>query len=536
MFLLAGSLSLIACGADTHDDATADSEETTQVLRRGNGGDPGTLDPALAEDVHAFNVLIDLYEGLVAEAADGSLVQGVAESWDISDGGLTYRFKLRPEARWSNGDPVVAENFVNAMRRAASPEITSAYGFLLEPIQNFSDIKSGEKPMEQLGVSAIDETTLEIRLAAPVSYFLSVLAMPITYPLHRETPTPAQFSNSDGFVSNGAYVLADRQIEGLIRLTRNDKYWDNDSTAIETIEYLPVVDNISELNRYRAGELDITATIPPSHYRTVETTLPGELRVAPALAFYYLAFDLSEPPFDNIALRQALSMAIDRQQLVSLIGRGEQPAYGVVPPGVANHVRAEYEWHDLSPADREQQAKALYRAAGYDADNPLTLRLTYDVGDIHERVALTVSSMWHDVLGAEVELDKREWKYFLDTREDRSEWQVMRFAWVGDYNDASTFTDIFRSQSPQNLPRYENSDYDHALDLAAMDLRQENRMALMTDAEQMLLDDYPIAPLYFFVSKHLVKSRVMGFEDNVLDRHPSKYLSISSNGAIEPTN
>jgi oligopeptide transport system substrate-binding protein len=206
-------------------------------------------------------------------------------------------------------------------------------------------------------------------------------------------------------------------------------------------------------------------------------------------------------------------MAIDRETLVKVLGRGEQAAFGIVPPGVANHVSAYFSWENMTANDRQAAAQDLLRQAGYDDDLPLHFRLTYDTGDVHETVALAVSSMWQDVLGIEVELDKKEWKYFLATREDRSAWQVMRFAWIGDYNDPGTFTDIFRSDSQQNLPGYSIPEYDRLFKYAA--------------AESLLLHDYPIAPLYFYVSKHLVSSRVKDFENNVLDRHPTQFLRLN---------
>ena len=332
------------------------------------------------------------------------------------------------------------------------------------------------------------------------------------------------------FVGNGAYVLATREAGHPIRLRRNTHYWDAESVQIAEIDYVPVADDVAELNMYRAGELDITGVIPSSHVEIVKRDLPNETRIAPTLAFYYFAFDLTEPPLDSRELRQALSMAIDREQLVAMLGRGEQAAYGIVPPGVANHQGARYAWQDMTTQDRHDRAREVFESAGYEPGEPLQLKVTYDVGGIHERVALAISSMWHEVLGVEVELEKKEWKYFLDTRENREEWQVMRFSWFGDYNGAATFTDIFRSASSQNLPHYASAEYDKKTSQAAIELNPETRAALMGEAEEILLNDYPIAPLYFYVSKHMVKPYVTGFEDNVLDRHPSKYLSIESDG------
>ncbi|MGB5330900.1 MAG: peptide ABC transporter substrate-binding protein [Woeseiaceae bacterium] len=510
---------VLAVGCDGSSDSSS-----TSVIYRGNGGDPGSLDPALAEDVHAFNILTDLYEGLVAQSATGELIPGAAKSWTISDDNLTYTFMLRDNGRWSNGDPVTSLDFVNAFRRVANPDTASMYGFLLEPILHFTEVQNGSLPADKLGVTAVNERILEIRLLEPSPQILSVLSMPISFPTHNSTIAKRTYSDPDAFVGNGAYSLIGYNIGGVTRLRRSPMYWDAGSVAVEEIVYLPIVEPGTELNMYRAGELDITNSIPTEHIRLLRENRPDELRIAPSLALYYLAFDLTEPPLDNALLREALTMAINREQLVSLLGRGEEAAFGIVPHGVTGHVGSEFTWRSFSNDDRLRRARALYRDAGYGKDSPLTIKYTYDPGDIHEKVALAVSGMWRDILGVEVTLEKREWQYFLQTRDNRAEWQVMRFAWFGDYNHASTFTNIFRSGDRQNLSAYANPEYDRLLAAASSETDPASRAAHMTRAESILLADHPIAPLYFFVSKHLVRPGIAGFEDNVLDRHPSKYL------------
>jgi len=527
-FIVVLVLSLIAaCGPSTNGPGSAQGRDDPLVLRRGNGGDPQTLNPVLAEDVQAFNILGDLYEGLVQEAGDGSLIPGVAERWDVSSDGLRYVFYLRPEAIWSDGTRVTADHFVATFHKVLSPESNSAYAFLLENVRNAKAVLNGRAAIDELGVSSPDPQTLIIELDAPAPYFPGVLAMPIAYPLYSaDESMSARFRDPAHFVGNGPYVLDQWRVGESIRLRKNLRYRNADNVAIDIVEFLPIVDPGAELNMYRAGELDITNTVPPAAISGLREAAGDALRIAPSLALYYLAFDLSEPPFDDLRLRQALSMAIDREALVSVLGRGEQGAYGLVPPGVAGHLGAAYQWRNMPMAERRATARDLYEDAGYGEDQPLRLKLTYDVGDVHETVALAVSSMWRESLGVEVELEKKEWKFFLATRDDRAAWQVMRFAWTGDYNDASTFTDIFRSESPQNLPGYHNPAYDIALDDAATQLDPATRGQEMQLVEALMLNDYPIVPLYFYVSKHLVSSRVGNFRNNVLDRHPTQFLSL----------
>ncbi len=516
-----------ACERDKGVGASDTLLEPPIVLRRGNGGDPETLDPSRAEDNHAFNVLADLYEGLVALDSNGSVIPGVAERWEVSSDGLSYTFHLRSDALWSNGARVTAEHFLAGIRRTLAPKTNSAYSFLLHPIRNAVQVARGELAPSALGISTPDEQTVTIELEAPAPYLLSVLAMPVAFPLWPDAlANEDQFADPQHFIGNGPFVLEEWNPGHRIRLLRNDLYREAESIRIDAVEYYAIKDLLTELNMYRAGELDVTASVPGPNMKSLRNNRQSELHVAPRLAIYYLAFDLSESPLDDRSLRQALTMAIDRNALVEIIGRGEQPAYGLVPDGVSGYTPARYDWSLLAKTERQGEARRIFASSPYSTTKPLRIKLTYDAGDIHETVALAISSMWRDVLGVEVELDKREWKYFLATRDLRDEWQIMRFAWTGDYDHASTFTGILHSASPQNLPRYESPQFDKMIDTAVATQDAETQSQQFTSAEALMLDDYPIAPLYFYVSKHLVSPSVEGFHDNVLDRHPSRYMRL----------
>jgi len=518
------------CGCGSASDGTADGVATTEpvVLHRGNGGDPQTLDPARAEDVHSFNVLTDLYEGLLSLDAHGNIVAGIAESWDVSSDGLIYTFRLATDARWSDGAPVTAEHVVDGMRRTLAPETGSAYSSLLYPIRNAEAIAQGTLETTSLGVTASDAKTVVIQLHAQAPYFPSVLTMPIAYPFRSDADVPNErFSDPQQFVGNGPFVLEEWHPGSHILLRRNRAFREADLVALDAVRYFAITAPGTELNMYRAGELDITYTVPGSQVNSLRKTHATELQIVPNLGLYYLAFDLSEAPFDNAPLRKALSMAIDREALVRVTGRGEQPAYGLVPDGVNGYEPARFTWMTLPHQERLAKARKLYEQAGYSAESPLQVTLLYDAGDFHETIALAVSAMWRENLGAEVKLDKREWQYFLATRENRDDWQVMRFAWSGDYDHPGTFTDILRSKNPQNLPGYSNAIYDQLLVEGEAAVSAEEQMRLYAAAEAAMLEDDPIVPLYFYVSKHLVSPSVSGFENNVLDRHPSRYLNKS---------
>jgi len=525
VLLLTAIAAVQGCGSGSDDAPEGSPDSSSVIIHRGNGGDAQTLDPALAQDTHTFNVLTDLYEGLLATDATGNIVNASASSWEVSKDGLVYTFHLADDAYWSDGTPLVARHFVTGMQRALLPETGSAYSFLLHPIRNAEEVAGGEMPVDSLGVRAVDDKTLVIELRTRAPYFPSVLTMPIAYPHFGEFDVPHErFTDPEAFVGNGPFLLEEWHPGSHIRLRRNPKFREAGQVAVDGVQFYAITEPVTELNMFRAGELDITSTVPGSHVNSLRETHSAELQIAPSLALYYLAFDLSEGPFDNAALRKALSMAIDRDALVEVIGRGEQPAYGLVPDGVQNYEPARFDWATLTTAERQVLARSYYEEAGYSVDQPLKLSLLYDAGDIHETIVLAVAGMWREVLGVEVEFDKREWKYFLATRENRDDWQVMRFAWSGDYDHPGTFTDILNSTSPQNLPGYSSERYDRLLSEAEAAADAAEQMRLYALAEAEMLGDDPIVPLYFFVSKHLVATGITGFESNVLDRHPSRYL------------
>lgn len=511
------SLLIIASilGACSERDKTAETGEANRSLVRGIGGSPETLDPGLAEDVHAFTVLVDTYEGLVTENADGQLVPGVAESWNISEDATTYTFHLRKDARWSNGDAVVASDFVRAMRRVADPNSQSPYASLLAPILNFDDVMAGREAPNALAVTAISNEVLEVRLAAPANHFLALLALPVAFPRHE---------SGDVSIGNGAFVITDHQAGARIRARKNTHYRDVDAVYFDEVIYLPIVDPMLEFNMFRTGELDMSHNIPDAMVAGMLSDGRTDAHISASLSMYYLAFDMSGPPFDDLSLRQALSMAIDRRAIVAMLGRGDQPAFSVVPPGISGYDNTAYDWADWAEEKRQQEAVKLYQAAGYDDMNPLQITLLYDAGGVHERIALAVTAMWRDTLGVDASIEKREWKYYLVTRDLRNEWDVMRFAWVGDYNAPNTFLDIFRSYDEQNLAGYSSAAYDELMADAASQIDQQVAARLLRSAEDVVLKDYPIAPLYFYASKHMVAPSVGGFEDNIVDRHASRFL------------
>ena len=537
-WLLAACAVLAACGGEPEGPAqfsgpiggaTGTELAADQTIRLGNGAEPQTLDPHRAEGVSSSNILRDLFEGLTIEAPDGTVIPGVAESWAVSADSLTYTFKLRDSARWSNGDPVTADDFVYGLRRSVDPATLSNYSTILEPIRNAMAIIRGEMPAEKLGVEARSPHELVIELNGPTPYFPGLLNHASAYPVHRASLEKhgSRFARPGNLVSNGAYKLDEWIVQSHVKLLRNEYYRDNDNTTIDTVFYYPLENQDTELKRYRANELDVTYEIPNRQADWVRENFPDELIVSPYLSTYYYSYNVTREPFrDNVNLRRALALAIDREIITEKVTNlGELPAYSWVPP-IDGYEQAIAEWAAWTQAERDAEARRLYAAAGYSADKPLKVKLHYNTSANHKRTASAIAAMWKMALGVETELINQEWKVFLTLRTQREETEVMRDGWVGDYNDPFTFSQLFYSENDMNHPGYASEPYDALIEAAAAEMNLERRAELLRQAEQILLEDMPIIPIYFYVSKHLIKPWVGGWQPNIMDHHYTKDLYI----------
>jgi oligopeptide transport system substrate-binding protein len=525
--ILAGLVMLLAACGPAEPPALP-----ANTLERGLPSDPETLDFHKSRSTQAAEVQRDLGEGLVGYSPTGELVPASAERWEVSDDGLTWTFFLRDNLRWSNGEPVTAEHFVAGMRRLVNPATAAFYAQMLMDLENAAGIVSGDIPVSMLGVEAPDDRTLVMRLVQPTPYLLGLLTHPSTYPAHPGTLAEHgdSYARPGRLVSNGAYRLEAWIPGSLISLRRNEHYWNNAGTAIDSVNYHVIVQAAAELSRYRAGELHVTSNVPPENFAQVREEYGEELHVAPYLGVYYYGFNLTRPPFkDNLALREALSMAIDREQLAEkVVGRGEQPAYSWVPPGVNDYEPTTLSFAALSKEERERLARVRFKEAGYGPDNPLRIEIRYNTSDLHRKIAVAVQSMWREVLGVETTLVNEEFQVLLNNMREAEITQVFRSSWMGDYNDAHTFLSILQSDNPANMPRYASSEFDELMARAAAQVDPAHRRLFLEEAERIMLQDHPAIPIYFWVSKHLVRPEVQGWGDNVLDYHYSQHLSLSA--------
>ncbi|MGD9599686.1 MAG: peptide ABC transporter substrate-binding protein [Steroidobacteraceae bacterium] len=499
------------------------------ILVRGNGPEPDSLDPQKARSVEAHVVLRDLYECLTSLAKDSGTAPGVATSWDVSRDGRVYTFHLRDNARWSNGDRVAGDDFVFALRRLVDPATASQYAQLIDVVENASAIVAGRAAPETLGVSAPDPLTVVVRLHAPAPYLPGLLSFPSTCPVHRPTleREGARFTKPGVMVSNGAFVLTDWTPGVGITVTRNRRYWNDAATRLDGVRYLQIADESTEFTRYRAGDLHVTVVVPRAQYDIIRRDYAAELHVAPQLSTYYYGFALDRAPFkDAPGLRRALSLVIDREQLAEVVLRvGELPAYGWIPPGVHDYSSQQFDYAGRPMADRLAEARRLYAAAGYGAARPLRFELRYNSGEVHSRLAVAIAAMWKEALGVEAQLTAVEFRSLMADIDARRV-EMFRMSWSGDYNDAYTFLQYLKSGFGINLPRYSNPAYDALLARASATVDPAARRALLEEAERTMLADTPLLPLYFYVNKHLVSPRVEGWYDNVLNVVYSKDLAL----------
>jgi ABC-type oligopeptide transport system substrate-binding subunit len=520
-------LLLYGCGGNAPD---ASQEAQVQLLRRGLGGQPGSLDPHRAEDAFAYDVLRDLYEGLTVSGPTGEVLPGAAESWRVDKDGKRYTFRLRQEALWSNGEPVSAGDFVAAFRRVINPATASGAADLLRAIVNAPAILRGELPPEQLGVRALDDRTVEILLSHPVPYFPDILTNTVASPLHRSSlAADADFSKPGGVFTNGPYMLEELTPGANLRLVRNPHYGLAEAHTFDEIRYEFVPDENAEFTRFRAGELDVTNTVPEQRFEELARDPNSGLQHRATLATFYFSFNTDRGPLkDRPALREALSLAIDREAITDSVTKaGQVPAYSLVPVGVWNYQPARYDWGSATREDRLAQARELYAASGHSAKHPLKLRLLYNENELVQRVTVAIAAMWKEALGIDVELIQMEFRAYLAARADPAQWDVVRVGWTADYNDASTFLDTMTEDSPQNFGRWSDLRYAELLNAAASESDAAKRRALLQQAEALMLQQYPLMPVYFYVTRRLVQPRIEAPAINPMNRTYSRYFRIA---------
>lgn len=487
---------------------------------------PRTLDPALNTDVSASRIVDDLFEGLVRVDPDGHLHPGLATHWEESADGLTWRFHLRPDAQWSDGVPLTAEDVVYGWRRVVDPRTRSQSAQQLAPLRNAIAIATGRLPPESLGVAAPDPHTLEVSLDAPTRYFAYLVSNHFYFPMPRHVIEAhgSRWTDAGRMVGNGAYVLESLRINGAVVLRKNPRYWDADAVRLEAVTYFPVADLGNATARYLAGDLDVTDGFLVDDIRWLRPRLGSELRLAPYFGTVMLAFNLMRPPFDSAALREAMNLAIDRDTIASKLQKALYlPAYGLVPP-LEGYEGAVAPAMKLPREERLARARALYAEAGYGPENPLRAELAYmTTSPDTRRVLEALAAMWREHLGADVRLANEEWRVFQQNRR-LGKHRLFWHSWIGDYPDPLTFLALLQEGNGQNLGGFLDRDFEALLARASAEPDPRRRYAVLAEADMAQAVRFPLLPVYYYQSRHLVKPWVGGWGENPMDRAPTRDL------------
>lgn len=500
-----------------------------QELVRNNGSEPASLDPHKVESDVEFNIISDLFDGLVSVSPTGEIQPRLAEKWENKDN-TVWTFHLRPGITWSDGTPITAEDIVWSWQRLVDPKTVSPYASYPGSMRivNGTDIAEGKKAPESLGVKAINDATLEVTLTQPNAAFLAMLAHPSLVPIDKVLVGRfgEKWTKPEHFVSSGAYTLSQWVVNERIVAVRNPHYWDNAHTVINKVTYLPISSEAADVNRYKAGEIDIVYTVPINQFAQLKKTLGSELDVSPQLATYYYQFNTTRPPFNDARVRRALNLALDKDIIAGkVLGQGQRPAWLISQPDIGGVKLQTPDYASWSMDKRIAEAKKLLAEAGFNDSHPLSFNLLYNTSESHQRIAIAASSMWKKNLGVEAKLQNQEWKTMLDTMHTHN-FDAVRYAWIADYDDAATFLNTFRTGDSQNTTQYSNPDYDRALVNAAKSKTAQERGKFYQQAEDLLGRDVPAIPVYHYVRTHLVKPWVGGFTPDKLGYYYTKDMYI----------
>ncbi len=537
---LALALGLTACGGSGGEKkadgkaaggavATLPANKTTLVIN--NGTEPESLDPGKTSGVPEDNIERQLLEGLVVVGKDGKIAPGVATSWENKDFKV-WTFKLRDNAKWSNGDPVTAQDFVYSWQRTTDPKTASPYATYLADahVTNAQAIVDGKAKPDTLGVKAVDPHTLEVTLTEPVPYFVDMLTHSSVLPVHKGTVEKGgeKWTQPGSFVGNGAYTLKEWTVNSKIVLERNKNYWNDAATQINQVEILPIQEETTDVNRFKAGEIDVTANaLPTDMFAQLKTDLGAQVHVDPYLCTYYYEFNTKKAPFNDPKVRRALSLALDRDVITEkVMQQGQTPAYAFTPPATNDYKANHPEWEKWSKEQRIAEAKKLLNEAGYSDAKPLDVTLLYNTSENHKKVAVAATALWKQSLGfVNVTLDNKEWKTFLDNRKTGN-YQFARAGWCADYNEPSSFLNILKSGNSNNYGKYASADFDAVMAKTLVaGTTNEQRADLYQQAEVQADKDTPVIPIYHYVSPRLIKPYVEGFSKDPLDKFYFKDIS-----------
>jgi len=520
-FVLATFAASSVFAAGTHPvtgEALADDQTFTYSLL----DEFTTADPQMVEDVSGSYFVRDLFEGLMNQDGDGNLIPGVATGYTTNDAKDVYTFTLRDNARWSDGNPVTAHDFVYAWRRLADPATASPYSWFADimALENVGAVMSGESPPEALGIRALDNHTLEVRLTASLPYFAAMTTHASTFPSPQWTVRTFgdNWTKPGNIVGNGAYVLTEHIPNETATRERNAMYWNNDATILDKVVTLVINDENTDFTRWEAGETDKGA-VPSGQYPRLKAEYPDEAISFPRLCTYYMTFNLSPSgpeAFKDVRVRQALSYALDRSVVTDKVLQGGQiQAFTFTPGATAGFEVPAVAFGQMSQDQRNVNAKLLMAAAGYGPDNPLKFEYMYNTSEGHKKIAIAAQQMWKETLGAEATLANQEWKTFLKTRGGQN-FDVARGGWCGDYNEASTFLDLMTTPSGYNDGKFSNAEVDELMTSART---MSDATSNYTRVEEIMANEMPIIPVYHYTGVFMLRNNLKGWPFNNVEQN-----------------
>ena len=530
---LATSL-FIGCGDSSSNSGSSSSN---QQLVFNLGEDPETMDPTLNNSSGAGTMILNAFEGLMVLDENDQPVEGTAESMEVSEDGLVYTFKIREDAKWSDGEAVTADNFKYSWLRALNKETAAEYAYQLFYIKNAEKFYNGEATAEEVGINVIDEKTLEVTLETPTAYFPQLLAFTTYVPLREDivSANPEGWAtNPETYVSNGPFKLVQWDMKDQLVFEKNENYWDKDSVKLESLTFKLVTDDTTAYSELKAGNFDMVNSVPTNELEPgIEE---GLVHVNPKLGNYYFAINVGKQDtlsedvkevLNNKLVRQALNLAIDRQEIIDNVGKAEQiPAYSFVPQGITDENGNDFaskEYYD--PSDMEgniAKAKELLKEAGYENGNGIpTIELMYNSEGAHKDICQIIQQNWEEI-GVNVELTNQEWAVFLNTRQ-QGDYQIARHGWIGDYIDPMTFLDLWVTGGGNNDCGFSNARYDELIAAAKVETDSAKRLEMLREAEDILMDEMPILPIYYYTTVTAANENVKGVRISTLGKISFKY-------------
>ncbi len=523
-------LALASCSPRERE---ADIAAAQGILLIGNGSEPKSLDPHLVTGVPENAIIQSLIEGLVTyHPTDDTLAEpAMAQSWEHNDDFTVWTFNLRDDAKWTNGDPVVASDFVYSWQRILSPALGAEYAESLYVIENAMAFHQGEiEDFSQVGVKALDDHTLEVRLKGSTPHFLLMLKHYSFYPVNPRvveefggmTDRQSGWSTLENYVGNGAFRLKEWATNDFLEVERNPDYWDAETVKLNGVRFFPIENVNTEATAFQGGRLHITNEVPADRIPSLQQSNSDALMIEPYLGTYFYRVNTTREPFDDPRVRRALALTIDRELLVERVTQGGQaPATGFVPSGITGYTVSKAVEYD------PERARELLAQAGYPGGEGFPeAEILINTSENHRRIAEAIQAMWREKLGVEIGIFNQEWKVYLDSQSSLN-YDISRSGWIADYVHPMTFLEIFTSGNGNNDTGWSNAQYDQLISQAQRATTEEARFAALNEAEAIMMDELPVLPIYWYTRVYMKDPRVENWNPKLLDNRSYKYISIA---------